>query len=565
MIGSGQRLAIALASIAVTVAVLPQPAAAQPAIAGYANYAEYVQQIADLDSSDVIAIRSLGQTLGKRELYLLTIGTGDVDRKPAILVVGNVFAPHLVGSELPVRIARLLAAKSKSEEPIKKLLERYTIYVMPRPNPDGSEAFFHRPYVEREGNTRPTDDDRDGSVDEDPPDDLNGDGQITMIRVHDARGPYMPHPDDSRVLIQAEPAKNERGQFLLYTEGRDNDGDEQWNEDGHGGVSFDRNFTFKYPYFQPAAGPHPVSEIETRAVADFAFSRPNIAAVFCFSPQDNLMHPAKPNPQAESTRIKTTLLGADAPYMDFLADRYRTIHGGKDAPSSPAGNGSFPDWTYFHYGRWSLAARAWWVPKVEPKKPKEGEKKPAGEKRGEDDVNALRWLKREAIDGFVDWTPIEHPDFPGKKVEVGGFKPFIRLNPPAKELDALAEKHVAFLVDLAGRLPQLSIESPKIEPLGAGLFRVTATVSNTGYLPTMSEMGRVSDTAYPLQLKIEPPKGTKLLQGTERTRLERLSGNGGYQTYTWTLRRPDDAPPTATIRAYAPAVGEHSVPIELKQ
>ena len=556
-------LAIAFIWTAAITIERPMRAFAQPAIAGYSNYGEYARLVSELDQSPLIATRSLGRTLGQREVYLVTVGTGEVDRKPAILVVGNVFAPHLTGSELAMRMARLLTAKSQSDEPVKKLLERYTIYILPRPNPDGSEAFFHRPYLERAGNSRPTDDDRDGSVGEDPAEDLNGDGQITMIRVEDGRGPYMPHSDDPRVLIKAEPGKNERGRYTLYSEGRDNDGDEQWNEDGSGGVSFDRNFTFKYPNFESGAGPNPVSEVETRAVADFAFSRPNIALVICFSPQDNLMHPAKPNPQAESGRIKTSLLAADAPYTDFLAERYRAIHGGKDAPSSPGGNGSFSDWAYFHFGRWSLAARGWWIPKVEAEKPKEGEQKPSGEKRGEDELNALRWFKKEGIDGFVDWKPIEHPDFPGKKVEVGGFKPYLRLNPPAKELDGLAEKHLAFLLDIAGRLPQSSIEPPKVESLGGGLFRVTATVVNSGFLPTMSEMGRINDAAYPLQLKIEMPKGTRFLHGTERTRLERLTGSGGNRVQSWTVRRPEGSTST-TVRVYAPAVGEQSISFELK-
>ena len=60
-------------------------------------------------------------------------------------------------------------------------------------------------------------------------------------------------------------------------------------------MAFNRNFPFHYPYFKPGAGPNAVSEIETRAVADFAFDHRNIAIVFCFSPEDNLMHVWKPD------------------------------------------------------------------------------------------------------------------------------------------------------------------------------------------------------------------------------------------------------------------------------
>ena len=44
--------------------------------------------------------------------------------------------------------------------------------------------------------------------------------------------------------------------------------------------------------------------------------------------------------------------------LPYNAEQYRKLHGGKDAPGSPKGEGSFSEWAYFHYGRWSLAARA---------------------------------------------------------------------------------------------------------------------------------------------------------------------------------------------------------------
>ncbi len=41
-----------------------------------------------------------------------------------------------------------------------------------------------------------------------------------MMRVSDETGPYMLHAEDERVLIQADPKKNERGQFQLYRKAR---------------------------------------------------------------------------------------------------------------------------------------------------------------------------------------------------------------------------------------------------------------------------------------------------------------------------------------------------------
>ncbi len=543
--------------LCLTLLAVPPAAQANPALQGYAGDVEFTAQVRALDQSELVDVRPLGKSVGGRDVWLLTVGTEGPDGKPAIAIIGSVHGPHLAGAELALRIAQRLARFAETDEATKKLLATHTFYVIPRPSPDASQKCFVQPFRERAGNDRPTDDDRDFQTGEDPPDDLNGDGWITMMRIEDATGEWLPHPDEPRVLIQADRKKNDRGQYRLLSEGKDDDHDQAWNEDSGDGVSLNRNFTFRYEPFTQASGASAVSEPEHRAVADFLHDRSNIAAVFCFSPEDNLFHPWKPNPQAEGARIKTTVLAADAPHLDFLAGEYRRIHGGSDPPAAPDGRGSFSQWAYFHYGRWSLTARGWWIPKVMLEKPTD-------EKRGVDELKALRWLAQEKIDGFVDWTPIEHPDFPGKKVEVGGFKPFYALNPPAKELDGLAEKHVRFVTDLAGRLPKLAIADAKAESLGGGVVRVSATIVNQGYLPTMPDMGRVNGEAYPLWAELTLPKDTVLLQGHARTRLPRLDGAGGKTEPTWLVRFPGEIPKAIELKAFAPAVGAVNQTIEVK-
>lgn len=497
---------------------------------GYADYVAYVAAVQQLDASEFVQVESLGQTLGGREIYLLKIGTGDVDAKPAFLLVGNVYAPHLAGSELALRVAQQLSAGAAADPTVREFLDRVTVYVIPRPSPDASEGYFQAPFYERAGNLRPTDDDRDFRTDEDGPDDLNGDGWITQIRVADPTGQWMPHPAEPRVLIQADRNKNEQGQYLLLTEGRDDDHDEQWNEDGPGGVDFNRNFTFNYPHFQPGSGPNAVSEVETRAVADFAFGRTNIAGVFVFSPEDNLFHPWQPGD--ESQQVKQSVLSADAPLTQFLAERYRALHGGQEPPPPAAGAGSLVGWSYFHYGRWTCAARGWWIPPV----PLPEGATPPSETRGAAELNRLRWFAQQNVAGFVDWTPIEHPDFPGQTVEVGGFKPLLDLSPPVTELDGLAGKHLQFLRDWAGLLPQLAWHDVQASSLGGGLYRIEARLVNAGYLPTLSAMGELNREPYPLQIHLQLPEGASLVSGLPRQRVGRLAGRGGEQHVEWIVR-----------------------------
>jgi hypothetical protein len=590
-----RRNLCSLLGIVVSLLFLSEAAVADgPAIEGYADYDAYRLQLESIGESEFATLTSLGRTRGSREVYLLTISGGKPDDRPALLIVGSVHPPHLLGSELAVRLARKLTEQAKTDQAVRRILDRLTFYVIPRPAPDACEAFFRPPYVERSENERPVDDDRDGKADEDGPDDMDGDGWITMMRVADRTGPYMPHPDDPRVLIKADPERDEIGRYRLYVEGRDNDQDEEQGEDPAGGVAFNRNFTFRYPYFVRGAGPHQVSEAETRAVADFAFSHPNIAAVLTFSLEDNLMHPWKPDKSGESKRIQTAVLAADAPYFEFVAEQYRQIHGGKDPPESPEGHGSFSQWAYFHYGRWSFACRGWWIPQIKTddqkdagKRPDEkaspGEslragssaedapektsseekatdrkpvdKKPKEEKRGADDLSALRWFAREKLDGFADWKRIAHPDFPGRKVEVGGFKPFLRLNPPADQLEPLAEKHWQFVLRLVKLLPRLAIQETKVEPLGEGVWRVTAVVVNRGYLPTVCQMGRTTREPHLLQAQLELPKGASLVTGHARVRLAALAGDGGKVEQTWLVRAGRAELGTLRLRVWSPSVG----------
>ncbi len=333
-----------------------------------------------------------------------------------------------------------------------------------------------------------------------------------------------------------------------------------------------------------------MSEVESRAIADFAFDHPNIAAVLTFTPEDNLFDPWKPGD--DGARIKTSLLTADSGYFNHLAQHYRTIHGGKDAPGPASGEGSLPQWAYFQFGRWSLAARAWWIPKTAPKPepPKDepakpdapktegeagGEKpaekaveKPApkasDEKRGADDISALAWFAQEGIDGFADWQAIEHPDFPGKKVEVGGFRPFLRLNPPAKELEGLADKHLKFLAKLGELMPRVALEDIKVEPLGGGVFRVSAAVANHGYLPTMPAMGQTSGQPHPLQVEIVLPEGAKLVTGHRRRQIDPLAGSGGRVERTWLVRVEKPAAKSIELKVWSPSVGSDARTVDLK-
>ncbi len=119
--------------------------------------------------------------------------------------------------------------------------------------------------------------------------------------------------------------------YRLYTEGRDNDQDQAWNEDPTGSTAVSANFTHQYDFFGDATGLYPMSAPETKGVADFLIAHPNIAAVYVLGPQDNLLTPWKHTEgeglggKGEGTPLGgpyTSILETDQPYFEELAARF---------------------------------------------------------------------------------------------------------------------------------------------------------------------------------------------------------------------------------------------------
>jgi hypothetical protein len=269
------------------------PAAAQDA-PEYHDQAALTAALKALAAAPPSAVRlaSIGKSRGGRDIWALEIALpGGVapDKRPALLVAAGFEGDHLVGTEIALAVAEFLAKSAASDAAVKDRLSGSTIYIIPRVNPDGAEGFFAPVKTGRRTNASPRDDDNDGRVDEDGPEDLNGDGLITVMRVKTPGGEYMIDPDEPRLMKRADPKKGESGAYRLFTEGVDNDGDGFVNEDPPGGVDLNRNFTHEYPYNKPDAGPHMVSEAESRALMDWVLAHRNVAAILTFGESDNLI------------------------------------------------------------------------------------------------------------------------------------------------------------------------------------------------------------------------------------------------------------------------------------
>ncbi|KAB2924464.1 MAG: hypothetical protein F9K22_06355 [Bacteroidetes bacterium] len=538
-----------------------------PVSAQYRSAAALASAVKDLASSrsTVVSLTSLAKTQQGNDLWLLTVGKRP-ERK-AVLVVGGVDAVDLAGTEYAVRTAQRLAAGYGTVDSITALLNDVTFYIIPRLNPDAAQAFFASPLSERSTTVTPFDDDGDGAVDEDGPEDINKDGMVTMMRVRDERGEWLPDPDEPRVMRKADAAKGERGMYRLYSEGVDNDKDEEWNEDPAGGTDLNRNFTYAYQYFGKNSGINQMSEAESRAVADFLFDHQNIAVVFSFAPNDNLTAPWKHEPPRGESPHVTSVMKDDEEYMAAVGKLFSETTLLKDAPKSAKGEGAFSEWAYFHAGRWSFSVRSWW-PAEPPKdtsvradslrKKTEGKK---GEKSDDPSVRALRWFDAAGVkEVALPWKKAEHPDFPDRDVEVGGVRPYALQNPPADSLDRFSLPYSTFIMRLGSRLPSLRIVNEKVERLGRDLYRVSADILNDGFLPTLSAMGVRSRWLRSVLIDLETGSGVRIVSGRQRQPVGPLKGNGGFATVSWIVSGSG----AVGITAECPSAGTAAVSVKLR-
>ncbi len=539
--------------------------------------------------SDIATMESVGTTLEGRDIWMVQIANREgapVEQRPGLLIVANLEGDHLIGSELALQTIEYLLTNFPTDTEVKERVDNHVFYIFPRVNPDGAEARFARVLSDRRTNARSYDGDNDGRTDEDGPEDLNGDGLVTLMRVADPMGGLAVHPDDARLLKDADAHEGEAGVYKLYWEGIDNDDDGFINEDGPGGVDINRNFQHEYPAYERDAGLSMVSELESRALMDFVLSHRNIALALTYGESDNLVSSPTSNgslappssialfewadastdaadtvgtfperrpprrfgfgvdeeaPQQPPRRRRpdvhpeTTVNSSDLEYFNKVGEKYRELTGIGQVAYTRAPKGAFFEYAYFQYGIPSFSTPGWGI-HVEQEG--QGDERPRGEGRrgsnGSGDLALLRWMDAEGFDGFVDWTELDHPTL--GTVEIGGFKPYSTTNPPAGQLATLGEAHAEFAVYLSSLFADVKIANTEVTNRGGGIFQIEAEVENAGYLPTSMNQGVTSRSVAPtmVQLGVDPDD---VLTGAAKTNFfHALDGTGARERYVWVIR-----------------------------
>lgn len=440
---------------------------------------------------DRCRLESLGKSYGDREMWVLTITnfkSGDEKTKPAFWIDGGIHANEIQGVEVVLYTAWYLLESYPRSPQIQQMLDNRVFYLLPMLSPDSRDAHMHKPnstHSPRSGQ-RPVDDDKDGLFDEDGPDDLDGDGHITQMRVRDPHGRSKPHPDYPDLLIQAK--REERGSYtLLGLEGIDNDRDGRVNEDGDGFYDPNRDWPWNWQpsYVQNGAYRYPLSIQENRLAAEFIAAHPNIAGAQSYHNAGGMI---LRGPGAKDDRFE----GDDLAVYDLIGKRgeamlpgYRYMNVAEDLYEVYGGE---VDWLHVMNGAFTFTNELF-TPFNFSRKPASG----GFFGRDEDQREFNKYLLLG--DGIVPWHEVDHPLY--GKIEVGGLKKNWLRQPPSFLLEEECHRNMAFTLYHADQLPLVKVQSVEVKDLGAGLFEVTAAIQNDRLTPTHA--------ASDLKHKVTPP------------------------------------------------------------
>ena len=503
----------------------------------YEELARTLHALAD-ENPRLCRVESIGKSYEGREIWLMELTnaeTGLAAQKPAFWVDGNTHAGEVTGSMAALYLIETLLEGYGSNEGITNLLDRQAFYVLPRLSPDGAERYLTTPHSLR-ASMRPW-----PEPEEEPglhPEDVNGDGHILQMRVEDENGDWRVSEEDERLVIPRAPDEFGGTYYRIYREGvfKDYDGFERKIASPLYGLDMNR----QYPYHwqgeaeQKGAGPYPLSEPESRAQVDFLFDHKNVFGLhtyhtFCGA----ILRPYSNRPDDEMPEHDLALYKALGErgtqrtgypnlsvYHDFRYEPKKFI------------TGTFDDWAYDAYGVFAFTIEFWSAARsagVEVEDFIEFFRNPPEKAQ----LKMLAWNDGElGGEGFVTWTPFEHPQL--GPVEIGGWKiKFTSQNPPPTFLRAECEKGVRFALSHASTAPRLDAQLEVEEP-APGIRRLELTVENAGYLPTnVTKVAVDKDLIKPVKAEIKMPEGTSLVSGKAEVELGHLAGRSALWENRW--------------------------------
>jgi len=564
---------------------------------GYTGTVKYIKDVARV-YPDITRLIEIGKSNMGRPIYVLVISnmkTGTTidahvklrnmrkegvknvtpmkayQGKPGQWICGSTHGNEHTGTEVCLYIIDKLVSGYTSDTWIKKLIDDKTFYICPVVNPDGVYNSVEKGISQRY-NSMMKDNDRDGKVNEDGPDDLNRDGYITRFRYKDSKGRYVIDDVDPRLMVRlGRNEKTVKPRYSVVREDKDNDGDGKRGEDPEGGTDINRNFPeewFKEDGMQGGQGDYPTSSPEARAIAEFFTNHTNILMAQFYHTSGGFTY------RPLGTAPHTKLAPKDVAVFDFImGKKYLELIGGEipEAWKTPElidkfkeelkktsknkyaiargyelprgwkvsynetrdrryGYGLATDWLYMQYGVYSITTELW-----NPQKDIKGISKFTGKNARLELARAILKYQDEKFAGklFIPWKKFKHPEL--GEGEIGGWIPKYRGNAfPGEPLLGVCETHWQFELFRAGLLPEVVITNAKARVLFNTDNAHDAYVLQKGNLVTVKKgksKGRYKIVEVTATIENTGKLATHIARGAQ------LAGN--REDVVWLIGDPD--------------------------
>ena len=500
------------------------------------DHAEMTRALQALEKAypEMAKVQSIGKSFQGRDVWAIILTnpkTGPAERKPGYYIDGNIHGNEIQGGEVALYTAWYLLKNYGQTPRATRLLDERTFYIVPTMNPDSRDYYIHKaadPNSPRSGLV-PMDEDRDGVSDEDGPEDLDGDGSITMMRKKDPGGLLKPHPRDPRIMVRAQ--SGEKGEYMMLgEEGIDNDGDGLINEDGPGGYDMNRNFGYNWQpnYVQSGAGDYPFCWPETKAVRDFFMAHPNIAGAQTFHNYGGMIlsgpgaanlgqYPPGDKQVYEYVAKKGEKILPGYKFTIIYKDMYTVYGGSLDFFYAALGAFTFSNELDIDPSGPPLASME------EPGSGREAQDETYRELAAEVRLLNDMFYQDHVLMGeqYSDWKPYKHPLY--GDIEVGGTKKFSSRVPPTFRLAETCHRNAAFVLYHADQLARVDFDRVNVTKLKGGLYQVELTLANSRVSPTITSLASQKRLHRPDRVRVEGTAAKILAAGYLTDRFRNLT------------------------------------------
>jgi hypothetical protein len=471
----------------------------------YYAYDEWVKIMQDMQKKypNLCTVESIGKSRMGREMYVMTLTakhTGKDTDKPAVWVDGAIHGNEVNGITCSLYLAWYLLTRYDYDPRVYEALNRSTVYVLPGFNVDGNDSYVRFPNTENNPREpfRPVDDDKDGLYDEDMTEDVDGDGELSVMYAEDPGGEYRLSKDRMR-FIRIEPDDWWEGVRFrrIGSEGYDNDGDLSMGEDDLGGIDPNRNFP--YDFTKRDGKTYPLSEPETRNVFRFMLQKKNILVTFNYHNVGRLIMYMMP-PEAKGTAQGTA---ARPPVRTTAKDKYaftppyrvearyqqdadvyaKTVSAGlyilkNYTPELGNMYGEHLASSYYMLGAYSYLIELW------------GSPAPFADTDGDGYVSDAEFQKWMELDlgggGWVEPHKVNHPQL--GEIWIGGTsKKHIGRTPPARYIEQEADRQCMYVMYCIEQLPRLAFGNYSVARVADNVYQVEVEVVNDKVFPTASD------------------------------------------------------------------------------